>query len=202
MTADCFQDYEEVVVPPAKPVPPKSTERLIPIIELDDLASGCFPVRSYLLNCAWIEYSFVSKGYLSLNRVQSIVYPTAYGSNENILVAGSPLLKAIVSTRLSLNLRTKLLPEQWVDFDTNSFSALIPIQGKTDVAMLTILRVIDQHRSRRQSPDVPIHSTIRRSEFKIIYVYVATFNYPWQLPTWKYPQELRWKPWLPKLSGR
>jgi hypothetical protein len=38
------QEYEEVIVPPAKPVPVKSTERLVSVSELDDLAKGCFPV--------------------------------------------------------------------------------------------------------------------------------------------------------------
>lgn len=65
-----LQDYEEVVIPPAKPVPPRETERLIPVSELDPLAKGSFP------------------GYTSLNRIQSIVYPTAYGTNENMLICG------------------------------------------------------------------------------------------------------------------
>jgi len=64
------EDYEEVTVPPAKPVPPRQTERLISVKELDEICRGSFP------------------GYTSLNRVQSIVYPTAYRSNENMLVCG------------------------------------------------------------------------------------------------------------------
>ncbi|KAH9002313.1 Sec63 Brl domain-containing protein [Lactarius hatsudake] len=59
--------YEEVVIPPAKKIPPRATERLISVHELDDLAKHSFP------------------GYSSLNRMQSIIYPTAYGSNENML---------------------------------------------------------------------------------------------------------------------
>lgn len=39
-----IRDYEEVTVPPARPVPPRSTERLIPVAELEPLASGSFPV--------------------------------------------------------------------------------------------------------------------------------------------------------------
>ncbi|KAJ3573353.1 hypothetical protein NP233_g2488 [Leucocoprinus birnbaumii] len=110
-----YEEYDEVVVPPARPVPPKSTERLVPISELDSLAKGCFP------------------GYSSLNRIQSIVYPTAYGSNENMLICAP----------------------------TGA--------GKTDVAMLTILRVIDQHHSKlRTGSGIP--STIDRNAFKIIYV--------------------------------
>jgi antiviral helicase SLH1 len=38
------QDYEEVIIPPARPVPPRETERLIPISELDPLAKGSFLV--------------------------------------------------------------------------------------------------------------------------------------------------------------
>ncbi|KAI9467219.1 Sec63-domain-containing protein [Lactarius psammicola] len=104
--------YEEVVIPPAKKVPPRATERLIPVSELDDLAKRSFP------------------GYSSLNRMQSIIYPTAYGSNENMLVCAP----------------------------TGA--------GKTDVAMLTILRVLDQHRSHSNS----LPASIRRDDFKIIYV--------------------------------
>ncbi|KAF9469005.1 Sec63 Brl domain-containing protein [Collybia nuda] len=109
------ENYEEVIIPPARPVPPRVTECPIPIVKLDPLAKGCFP------------------GYTSLNRIQSIVYPTAYGSNENLLICAP----------------------------TGA--------GKTDVAMLTILRVIAQHRSTTD-PNAPIHSTINRDSFKIIYV--------------------------------
>ncbi|KAI0068945.1 Sec63-domain-containing protein [Artomyces pyxidatus] len=108
------EDYEEVTIPPAKVVPPRAKERLIPVAELDPLAKGSFP------------------GYKSLNRIQSIVYPTAYGSNENILICAP----------------------------TGA--------GKTDVAMLTILRVLDQHRNASSSE--PLSATIHRDDFKIIYV--------------------------------
>ncbi|KZT66005.1 Sec63-domain-containing protein [Daedalea quercina L-15889] len=108
------EDYEEVTIPPAKGVPPRVNERLIPVSELDQLAGGSFP------------------GYTSLNRIQSIVYRTAYHSNENMLVCAP----------------------------TGA--------GKTDVAMLTILRVLDQHRSANSTG--PIAASIRRDKFKIIYV--------------------------------
>ncbi|KAG8964968.1 hypothetical protein FRC03_001119 [Tulasnella sp. 419] len=62
------KEYEEVTIPPANPVPPRISEKPISIPELDDFASGCFP------------------GYTHLNRIQSIVYPVAYGSNENLLI--------------------------------------------------------------------------------------------------------------------
>ncbi|TCD67667.1 hypothetical protein EIP91_012033 [Steccherinum ochraceum] len=109
------EDYEEVTIPPATAVAPRATERLISVSELDPLAKGSFP------------------GYTSLNRIQSIVYPTAYRSNENMLVCAP----------------------------TGA--------GKTDVAMLSILRVLDQHRSTSDS-GVPIAGTIKRDDFKVIYV--------------------------------
>ena len=39
-----LQGYEEVTVPPAKVVPPRATERLIRVADLDPLARGSFPV--------------------------------------------------------------------------------------------------------------------------------------------------------------
>ncbi|KAF9569347.1 Sec63-domain-containing protein [Agrocybe pediades] len=116
-----YEEYEEVIIPPANPVPPKASERLISISELDPLVKGSFP------------------SYKSLNRIQSIVFPTAYGSNENLLICG------------------------------NLFH-LTQQSGKTDVAMLTILRTIDQHRVRDLPADTPVPQTINRDAFKIIYV--------------------------------
>ncbi|KAL7282501.1 hypothetical protein ACG7TL_003972 [Trametes sanguinea] len=109
------EDYEEVVIPPARTVPPRASERLISVSELDPLAKGSFP------------------GYTSLNRIQSIVYPTAYQSNENMLVCAP----------------------------TGA--------GKTDVAMLTVLRVLNQHRFYT-SDSGNIAASIERDKFKIIYV--------------------------------
>ena len=45
-------------------------------------------------------------------------------------------------------------------------------QGKTDVAMLTILRVFDQHRLPT-NPSSPLHTSINRNAFQIIYVWVS-----------------------------
>jgi len=40
-----------VIIPPAKAVPSRTTERLVIVNELDDLARNCFPVHSiYLLH--------------------------------------------------------------------------------------------------------------------------------------------------------
>ncbi|KAI0774394.1 Sec63-domain-containing protein [Fomes fomentarius] len=110
-----YEDYEEVAVPPAKAVPPRATERQILVAELDPLAKGSFP------------------GYTSLNRIQSLVYPTAYQSNENMLVCAP----------------------------TGA--------GKTDVAMLTVLRVIQQHLEQSASSG-NLASAVQRDKFKIIYV--------------------------------
>ncbi|TFY57142.1 hypothetical protein EVJ58_g7210 [Rhodofomes roseus] len=107
-------DYEEVTIPPTKPVPPRINERLLPVSELDPLAKGSFP------------------GYTSLNRIQSIVYPTAYHSNENMLVCAP----------------------------TGA--------GKTDVAMLSILRVLNQHRSAHGNNSIA--ASIQRDRFKVVYV--------------------------------
>lgn len=89
------QDFEEVILPPAKPVPPKASERLISVSELDPLAKGSFPVNispsPYRFKCWW-----QNKGYTSLNRIQSIVYPTAYGTNENMLVCGQSVYLLVV----------------------------------------------------------------------------------------------------------
>lgn len=46
---------------------------------------------------------------------------------------------------------------------------LILVQGKTDVAMLSILRVIDQHLSSK-SESQQLSNSINRKAFKIIYV--------------------------------
>ena len=47
-TRDYQEEYEEVTIPPARPVPPKTNERLIAVSELDPLARGSFPVGSHL----------------------------------------------------------------------------------------------------------------------------------------------------------
>lgn len=43
-------------------------------------------------------------------------------------------------------------------------------KGKTDVAMLTILRVLEQNRTPSFDPSASIASTIDRNAFKIVYV--------------------------------
>ncbi|KAG0171135.1 hypothetical protein DFQ28_003899 [Apophysomyces sp. BC1034] len=65
---DEYNDYDETTIPIPKQAPVRAGERRIPISELDNLAGGAF------------------KAYESLNRIQSIVYPVAYETNENMLV--------------------------------------------------------------------------------------------------------------------
>ncbi|BFZ53989.1 Putative steryl acetyl hydrolase mug81 [Savitreella phatthalungensis] len=60
--------YEEVTIPPAQNVPPMLGEEPKLIASLDGLCRGCF------------------KGYRSLNRIQSLVYPVAYETSENMLI--------------------------------------------------------------------------------------------------------------------
>ena len=40
-----FQEYEEVIIPPAKPIPSRAEERLMPVSELEELVKGCFTVN-------------------------------------------------------------------------------------------------------------------------------------------------------------
>lgn len=104
--------YEEVTTPPSRPLPYRAGERLVPLAEMDALCQGAF------------------RNYQTLNRLQSAVYPTAYGTNENMLVCAP----------------------------TGA--------GKTDVAMLTVLRCVSRHATI--APPAPIH--VRKNEFKIVYV--------------------------------
>ncbi|PWN54230.1 Sec63-domain-containing protein [Violaceomyces palustris] len=112
------QFYEEITIPPPKTVPFRLNERLVPISEMDTICKGAFP------------------GYSSLNRLQSVVYPLAYKSNENLLICAP----------------------------TGA--------GKTDVAMLTVLRAISQYAKNIE----PVRARgldsfgISRNDFKIVYV--------------------------------
>ncbi|KAI8920167.1 Sec63 Brl domain-containing protein [Powellomyces hirtus] len=102
-----YQDYEEIIIPVSKPAPVRTSERRIAISELDEFTQKGF------------------KGYTGLNRVQSIVFPIAFGTNENMLVCAP----------------------------TGA--------GKTDIAMLTILRTLGQHRE---------NGRLMKNDFKIVYV--------------------------------
>ena len=50
-TKMALQGYEEVIIPPAKVVPPRATERLITVAELVPLAKGSFPVSYKIYRC-------------------------------------------------------------------------------------------------------------------------------------------------------
>ncbi|KAI9141161.1 Sec63 Brl domain-containing protein [Paraphysoderma sedebokerense] len=106
------RDYEEIMIPVSSPAPVRPSEKPILITDLEPFAQAAF------------------KGYKSLNRVQSIVFPVAYGTNENMLVCAP----------------------------TGA--------GKTDVAMLTILRTLSTY----QRPSPPGKYVFSKSDFKIIYV--------------------------------
>ena len=61
-------NYEEIVIPAAVQLPIKEGERAVAIRDMDNLCAQCFP------------------DYEVLNRMQSLVYPIAYYTNENMLV--------------------------------------------------------------------------------------------------------------------
>eukprot|EP00039_Didymoeca_costata_P013519 m.206766 g.206766 ORF g.206766 m.206766 type:complete len:2137 (+) comp15799_c0_seq4:40-6450(+) len=102
-----FKFWERVSIPPSKSAAQISQERRVPITELSSIAQLAF------------------KGVKALNRVQSIVYSTAYKTNENLLICAP----------------------------TGA--------GKTNVAMMTILRCIEQHVEM---------GVIQKNKFKIVYV--------------------------------
>ncbi|KAJ2715375.1 putative steryl acetyl hydrolase mug81 [Coemansia spiralis] len=140
---DEFADHEEITIPIARTAPRRETEQPVAIADMDPLCQHTF------------------RKYTSLNRIQSIIYPTAYGSNENILLSAP----------------------------TGA--------GKTDVALLTILRTIAQFctpppadlewaaGSGRKPP-----LAVAKSEFKI--VYVAPMKALAAEVTEKYQSRLRW----------
>lgn len=113
---DSGEFYDELTIPITKKAPIRSTESIVTLDQMDSLCKQSF------------------KGYKALNRVQSIVYPVAYQTNENMLICAP----------------------------TGA--------GKTDVAMLTILRTLFLHCS--PTPDQNNASEIRldRKAFKIVYV--------------------------------
>ncbi|GAA97792.1 hypothetical protein E5Q_04471, partial [Mixia osmundae IAM 14324] len=113
-TRQAHEHYDEVSIPVARQLPMRKDERLIHIDELDPIAKGSFP------------------GYATLNRLQSVVYPIAYQTNESMLVSAP----------------------------TGA--------GKTDVAMLTMLRAISQYGDLDETADNRF--VMRNNDFKIIYV--------------------------------
>lgn len=102
-----YKGFEEVRVPAMETASMKPGEKLIEISSLDGFAQTAF------------------EGYKTLNRIQSQIFPTAYHSNENILVCAP----------------------------TGA--------GKTNIAMITVLREIEQHIK---------NGILHKNEFKIVYV--------------------------------
>ncbi|CAG8523268.1 12523_t:CDS:10 [Ambispora gerdemannii] len=110
-------NHEEIIIPITKKSPPTRDEKLILLEDMDHLCKGTF------------------RAYKSLNRIQSIVYPCAYESNENMLICAP----------------------------TGA--------GKTDIALLTILRTLAKycHPTPTKSSE-PQKFVINKNEFKIVYV--------------------------------
>ncbi|KAJ3352530.1 activating signal cointegrator 1 complex subunit [Entophlyctis luteolus] len=106
-TREDYQEYEEITIPVAKVAPRRENEELISITRFEP----------------WMQAAY--RGYKTLNRVQSLVYPVAFETNENMLVCAP----------------------------TGA--------GKTDVAMLTVLKCISQFRKNH---------FIMKNDFKIVYV--------------------------------
>ncbi|KAL0582025.1 putative steryl acetyl hydrolase mug81 [Marasmius crinis-equi] len=73
---------------------------------------------------------------------------------------------AFRDTLVSTGFNQSFIPQHMVRMRT---CLSVPPRGKTDVAMLTILRVLDQHRST-SNPSSNIRDTIDRNSFKVIYV--------------------------------
>ena len=99
--------YEEVSVPAAEQSTGNVGSKLIPISSLDEIGQLAF------------------RGIKNLNRIQSVVFNTAYTTSENMLVCAP----------------------------TGA--------GKTNVAMLTIVKAIKQHIE---------NGVIKKDKFKIVYV--------------------------------
>ncbi|KAL6624933.1 Sec63-domain-containing protein [Neocallimastix californiae] len=64
-----YRDYEEIDIPVVEKAPVRSTEKLVEISSLDEFSQKAF------------------RGIKTLNRVQSIVFPIAFHTNENMLVS-------------------------------------------------------------------------------------------------------------------
>ncbi|BGP29628.1 Putative steryl acetyl hydrolase mug81 [Rhodotorula toruloides] len=115
-TREMKELYEEITIPAPKAVPFRFNESLVPIGEMD----------------AWGKRTF--HAYKTLNRLQSIVYPVAYKSNENMLVCAP----------------------------TGA--------GKTDVALLTILRCLSNLASTPLTSTSDPPKLPPASAYKIVYV--------------------------------
>ncbi len=130
--------FEEMVIPYPKPSPAADTQKLVSISSLDDFAKRAF------------------KGYSNLNRVQSLVYPVAYGTNENMLVCAPTGAVKKGESFVSV-------PLSGLQHLTSPFSSF---KGKTDVAMLTVMRALSQFIVTGEDG----RSRLAKDDFKIVYV--------------------------------
>lgn len=105
-----YDYYSETSIPTPPKHPSTYTAKLLPIATLPDLVRRSFP-------------------YKELNRLQSLVYPTAFETTENMLVCAP----------------------------TGA--------GKTDVAVLTVLRAISMYADVRLTD-----GKMRNKEWKVVYV--------------------------------
>jgi len=67
-TKHTIQEYEEITIPATKVGTVRAGEELVQIDNMDTLCRSTF------------------RNYKSLNRMQSLVYPVAYQTNENMLI--------------------------------------------------------------------------------------------------------------------
>ena len=90
------QYYEEITIPAPKAVPFRFNETLVPISDMDPWGKRTFHVRRLVLSSlSFTQGHFAdplalvlarAQAYKTLNRLQSIVFPVGYKSNENMLV--------------------------------------------------------------------------------------------------------------------
>jgi antiviral helicase SLH1 len=133
---DIFEKYEEYSIPAGRKGELGPGQKLVKITELDGLCRNTF------------------RGYKALNRMQSLVYPVAYKTNENMLICAPT---GAVRSQLWIHLlETKLTKRE---------------QGKTDAAMLTILHTIGQYLSPDPAEDLAATDfAVNADDFKIVYV--------------------------------
>lgn len=106
--------YEEIIIPASDKKPPGS-QKFTPLTELDFLCQGTF------------------KGYKTLNRMQSLVYPVAYHSNENMLVcaptgAGKTDV-ALLTILHTIGQYVSEVPEIEVDYDEFKIVYVAPLKA-------------------------------------------------------------------------
>ncbi|KAK2781439.1 hypothetical protein FQN52_001631 [Onygenales sp. PD_12] len=100
--------YTEYAIPPAKVGTLGVGQKLVPISEMDGLCKGTF------------------KGYKSLNRMQSLLYPVAYKTNENMLICaptGAGKTDAAMLTILNV-IAKNTIPNPLEDHDATEFAVM------------------------------------------------------------------------------